>query len=37
MVWTCCICNFKFDEIDYDTSERMCHECLLEFYANEED
>jgi len=37
MLWTCCICNFKFDEIDYDLDERMCHECLLTFYVNEEE
>ena len=36
-MWTCTICNFKFHEDEYDLDERMCDECLLTFYANEEE
>ena len=28
MQFTCIICEFKFDECDFDADERMCIECL---------
>ena len=26
--WTCCVCGFKFKEIDFDLDEKMCIEGL---------
>jgi len=36
MKFTCIVCEFKFDEIDYDLDERMCYDCLYDYYSEEE-
>ena len=33
MEFTCIKCEFKFNEMSYDSDERMCFECL---YADDE-
>ncbi len=33
MEFTCIKCEFKFNEMSYDSNERMCYECL---YAEDE-
>ena len=33
MEFTCIKCEFKFNEMSYDSDERMCYECL---YADDE-
>ena len=30
MLWTCCVCNFKFHEDEMDMDEKMCLECMEE-------
>lgn len=36
-MFTCIICEFKFDESDYDLDERMCYDCLYEYYKTEDE
>ena len=31
--FTCCVCGFKFTEATGDLDERMCQDCLDEFYS----
>ena len=34
MEFTCIKCEFKFNEMSYDSDERMCYECL---YADDDE
>jgi hypothetical protein len=37
MKFTCCVCGFKFEEVDFDTDERMCFDCLFDHYYEGDD
>lgn len=34
--WTCIKCEDKYTELTGDTDERMCEDCLDEFYHEED-
>ncbi len=36
MNWTCCICENQVDERFYDTEERMCDDCFISEYEEED-
>ena len=35
--YTCIECGHKYSDIDGDTDERMCNECLDKIYAQEQE
>ena len=36
MNWTCCICEHQVDERFYDTEERMCDDCFISEYEEDD-
>ena len=37
IMWTCSICSNEYDSSNGDTDERMCHNCMDDWYGDNED